>query len=156
MLKKTTLTPQQALQKLKHYCGYQERCHQEVKNKLYEYGLSPIDVDTCICTLIEENYLNEERFAIAYAGGKFRTKNWGKVKIKYHLAQKQISAYCIKKALAVIDEDDYLVTLEKEFEKKLSTLRSEKNIFNKKRKLSDYLRQHGFESNLINDLMKKL
>ena len=79
------LTPKQAFPKIKQFCAYQERCHSEVKEKLYGYGLNKDDVEELISKLIEENYLNEERFAIVFAGGKFRSKNWGKVKIKYEL-----------------------------------------------------------------------
>ncbi len=102
---KKSLTKEQALQKLKHYCAYQERAHSEVKEKLYDLGVWKKDHDEIISTLIEENYLNEERFAIAFAGGKWRVKHWGRVKIKYELKQKQVSEYCIKKAMKQIDED---------------------------------------------------
>ena len=147
-------TPQQSLPKAKHYCAYQERCHSEVKSKLYGFGLNTKEVDEIISTLIEENYLNEERFAIQFAGGHFRSKKWGRVKIAYALKQKQVSAYCIKKALKQIDEDDYLITLQKIFDDKLKTLKSEKNIFIKKRKLQDHLMQRGFEADLIRELLK--
>lgn len=149
-------TPQQALPKAKHYCAYQERCHREVKDKLYGFGLNTKEVDQILSTLIEENYLNEERFAIQFAGGHFRTKNWGRVKISHALKQKQVSAYCIKKALKQIDEDEYLKTLEKLFEDKLRLLKSEKNIFIKKRKLQDHLMQKGYETDLIREMMNKL
>ena len=149
-------TPQQALPKAKHYCAYQERCHSEVKDKLYSFGLNTREVDQILSTLIEENYLNEERFAIQYAGGHFRSKKWGKVKIAYTLKQKQVSAYCIKKALRQIDEDDYLKALQKLLEEKLKTLKSEKNIFIKKRKLQDYLMQKGYETDLIREMINKL
>ena len=146
-------TPQQALPKAKHYCAYQERSHREVKDKLYGFGLNTKEVDQILSTLIEENYLNEERFAIQFAGGHFRTKKWGRVKITHALKQKQVSPYCIKKALKQIDEDEYLKTLQKLFEEKLKTLKSEKNIFIKKRKLQDHLLQKGFESDLIREMM---
>jgi len=94
MLYKKRLSGEQALQKLRQYCGYQERCHQEVKEKLYSLGIREADQGTLIATLIEENYLNEERFAIAFAGGKFRIKEWGKNKIRYELRQRQVSDYC--------------------------------------------------------------
>ncbi|MFN8254005.1 MAG: regulatory protein RecX [Ferruginibacter sp.] len=150
------LTPGQALQKIKHYCAYQERSHTDVKEKLYGYGLYQKEVEPIISTLIEENYLNEERFAIAFAGGHFRTKQWGRVKIRYHLKQKQVSEYCIKKALKTIDEDDYRKVLEKLFAEKLKTLKSEKNIFIKKRKLQDHLLQKGFEQELVRELLAGL
>ncbi|HMK02796.1 MAG TPA: regulatory protein RecX [Ferruginibacter sp.] len=150
------LNKDQALPKIKQYCAYQERCHSEVKEKLYSFGLYKKDVEELISTLIEENYLNEERFATQFAGGKFRIKQWGRVKIKYALKQKQVSEYCIKKALLTIAETDYKRTLEKLFEQKLKTLRSEKNIFSKKRKLQDHLVQKGFEHGLVNGLISQL
>nr|MDQ6905158.1 RecX family transcriptional regulator [Bacteroidota bacterium] len=122
-------TPEQSIPKIKQYCAYQERCHAEVKDKLYSFGLHRKDVDEIIAGLIGENYLNEERFAIQYAGGKFRIKHWGKNKIKQALKLKQVSEYCIKKALKEIDYSDYLKTFEKLVEQKMQTLRSEKNIF---------------------------
>ena len=146
----------QALPKAKHYCAYQERCHSEVKDKLYSFGLNKSEVEHIISTLIEENYLNEERFAIQFAGGHFRTKKWGRVKIAYALKQKQVSAYCIKKSLKQIDEDDYQKVLQKLFDEKLKTLKSEKNIYVRKRKLQDNLLQKGFESDLIRALLTKL
>ncbi len=147
------LTPGQAGPKLKQYCAYQERCHSEVKEKLSSYGVYGKDADLIIATLVEENYLNEERFAIHFAGGRFRMKQWGKVKIKYELRQKQVSDYCIKKALAAIDSDEYEKTLAKLAEEKRKSLRSEKNIFIKKRKLQQYLVQKGFETGLVNELV---
>jgi regulatory protein len=152
-MQKTYLTKEQALQKLKHYCGYQERCHSEVISKLYDLGVYKNEQDEIISTLIQENYLNEERFAIQFAGGKFRMKQWGKTKIKYELKGKQISEYCIKKALATIPTADYLQTAQKLFDAKSNTLKSEKNIFIKKRKLQDYLMQKGYEISVIKELM---
>lgn len=150
MIQGKYLTKEQAFQKAKHYCGYQERSHNEVKEKLYSLGLWKKDVEETISKLIEENYLNEERYAIAFAGGKFRMKHWGKVKIKYELQQKKISAYCIKKAIKEIDEDAYKKTFSKLAAEKWKSLKSEKNIFIRKRKAQDYLMQKGFEHDLIN------
>ena len=147
---------EEALQKAKQYCAYQERCHSEVKEKLYGFGLYKKDVDELLSELISENYLNEERFAILFAGGKFRIKQWGKVKIKYALKQKQVSDYSIKKALAAIDETDYKRTAQKLFDLKLKILKAEKNIFTRKRKLQDYLMQKGFESDLVRKLLAEM
>lgn len=147
----TKLSKEQALPKIKQYCTYQERCHAEVKEKLYAFGLYKKDVEQLMSQLIEENYLNEERFAIQYAGGKFRMNQWGRIKIKYALKQKQVSDYCIKKALKEINESDYKKTLQKLAEQKLKTLKGEKNIFIKKRKLQDYLLQKGYESELVRE-----
>lgn len=152
MAYKTHLTKEQALQKAKQYCAYQERCHSEVKEKLYGFGLHKTDVEETLSRLIEENYLNEERFAIQFAGGRFRVKHWGRIKIKYELKQKQVSEYCIKKALAGIDERDYTEALKKLFVQKLKSLKSETNILIKKRKLRDHLLQKGFESERVRDL----
>ncbi len=143
----------EALQKAKQYCAYQERCHSEVKEKLFSFGIYKKEVDELLSELISENYLNEERFAIMYAGGKFRIKQWGRIKIKYSLSQKQVSPYCIKKALAAINENDYSRTLTKLFEQKLKTLKGEKNVFIKKRKLQDHLMQKGYETDFIRTLI---
>jgi regulatory protein len=138
-----------AFRKIKHYCAYQERAHAEVKQKLYGYGLYKNEVELLISQLIEENYLNEERFALAFAGGKFRIKQWGKTKIKYELAQKQVSAYCIKKALASISAEDYEKTLARLAAEKLKTLQGEANIFVKKSKLQNYLVGKGYEFDVV-------
>ncbi len=150
MLYKKYLTREQALQKLKYYCAYQERCHSEVKEKLYNLGVWKKEHDEIIATLIEENYLNEERFAIAFAGGKFRIKQWGRVKIKYELKQKQVSDYCIKKALKQIDEEEYLKVLYKLAKGKYASLKSEQYLVRKK-KTMDHLIRRGFERELVNE-----
>lgn len=148
MLQKKHLTKEQALQKLKHYCGYQERCHSEVKEKLYNLGVWKNEQDEIIAALIEEGYLNEERFAIAFAGGRFRVKHWGRVKIKYELKQKQVSVYSINKALKQIDEEEYLAVLKKLAEEKYASLKSEQYLVRKKKTI-DFLMQRGFESELL-------
>ena len=145
-----------ALEKIKHYCAYQERSHQEVKDKLYSFGLYPGEVEELLSQLISENYLNEERYAIAFAGGKFRAKHWGRIKIRYALKLQRVSDYCIKKALAIIDERDYAQLLDKLAQEKQRTLRSEKNIFIKKKKIQSFLQQRGFENELISEWLKKL
>jgi regulatory protein len=152
---KKYLTKEQALQKLKHFCGYQERCHSEVKEKLFRLGVSKNEHDEIISTLIEENYLNEERFAIAFTGGKFRVKQWGQVKIKYELKQKQVSEYNIKRALNEIDETAYYNTLQKLYKEKWNSLKGEKNLFIKATKTRDYLLQKGYESDLVKEIMLK-
>jgi regulatory protein len=149
-------TPQQSVPKIKQYCAYQERCHAEVRDKLYSFGLNKIEVEEIISTLITENYLNEERFAIHYAGGKFRMKQWGKVKIKQALKFKQVSDYCIRKALKEIDDRDYEKTFQKLAEQKLKTLKSEKNIFIKKRKMQDFLLMKGYESERVREEVRKI
>jgi len=102
VLRKRSLTKEQALQKLRHYCSYQERCHSEVKTKLYQLGVSKTLWDEMIAELIQGNYLNEERFAMAFARGKFKMNHWGKRKIEFELKAKFISDYCIKKAMKEI------------------------------------------------------
>lgn len=154
LMYKKQLTKEQALQKLKHYCAYQERCHSEVKEKLYSLGVWKKDHDEIIASLIEENYLNEERFAIAFAGGKFRVKQWGRVKIKYELKQKQVSGYSIKKALKQIGEDDYRAVLKKLADEKYSSLKGEQYLIRKKKTI-DYLIAKGYEMDLVRSVMEK-
>jgi len=139
------------LQKIRHYCSYQERCHSEVRTKLYSLGIWKKEVEEIISRLIEEDYLNEERFAMQFAGGKFRIKQWGRIKIKYELKQKQVSEYCIRKALEQIDDETYRQTLGKIALNKWEDLDGEKNIFIRKRKVQDYLLQKGYETFLVNE-----
>ena len=142
------MTKEQALQKARHFCAYQERCHQEVKEKLYSFGLWKNDVEETISLLIGDDYLNEERFAIQFAGGRFRMKHWGRVRIRHELRQRQLSEYCINKALAAIDEEDYLRTLEKLAAEKWEALKEE-TVFIRRGKLQDYLIRKGYEPDLI-------
>ncbi|MEO7394770.1 MAG: regulatory protein RecX [Chitinophagaceae bacterium] len=154
-LYKKQLTGEQALQKLKHYCGYQERCHSEVKEKLYNLGVWKKDHDEIIAKLIEEKYLDEGRFAIAFAGGRFRIKQWGRLKIKYELKQKQVSEYSIKKALKQIDEEAYIDLLYKLAKEKYACLKEEQYLLRKK-KTMDYLMAKGFEMDLVRGMVEKV
>ena len=149
------MSPEQALQKARHYCGYQERCHSEAQEKLYSFGLRKPQVEAALATLIEEGYLNEERFAIQYAGGHFRLKQWGKVRIRYQLKQKHVSDYCIKKALAAIDEEEYSRTLARLAEQKWESLKEEENVLTRKQKLQSFLQQKGYEIDLIKAVAEK-
>jgi len=149
MWKKQALSPEQALQKARHYCGYQERCHSEAQEKLYSFGLRKPQVEAALATLIEEGYLNEERFAIQYAGGHFRLKQWGKVRIRYQLKQKHVSDYCIKKALAAIDEEEYGRTLARLAEQKWEKLSGATDFAVRRRQLQEYLLQRGYEADRI-------
>jgi regulatory protein len=152
---KKQLTKEQAVQKLKQYCGYQERSHYEVKQKLYDLGVWKKEHDEIIATLIEEDYLNEERFAIAFAGGKWRIKQWGRIKIKYELKQKQVSEYCIKKALKQIEGEDYINILQKLAKEKYTSLKGEQYLIRRKRTM-DYLQQKGFEHELVKGVIENI
>ena len=135
--------------KIEYFCAYQERSHQEVRNKLYDYGLATDQVDNLISDLITDNFLNEERFADAYASGKFRMKKWGKIKIKLNLKQKRVSDYSIRKALANIDEEDYLQCIVLLVEKK--HLASTGNKWEKRKKTMSFLLNKGFEADLVKE-----
>ena len=114
------LTVEQAYVKIRHYCGFQERTHQEVKMKLRGYGIAWSEIDILASKLIEEGFLNEERFAAAFAGGKFRIKKWGRKKIELELKKKQVSDSNIKKALREeISQDEYEKTILYIIEKKM-------------------------------------
>ena len=142
-----------ALAKAEHYCAYQDRAQQEVRDKLYEWGLWTDAVENIISQLITANYLNEERFAKAYVRGKFNQKSWGRVKIKQGLKLKKVSDVLIKKALLTIDGDDYLRTLQQIMAKK-ATLVNEKNDFKRRYKLQQYAMGRGFEADLVADVLK--
>ena len=157
MLQKKSLTKEQAYQKLKHYCAYQDRCHSEVKMKAYSLGLRKPEAEELTSKLIEENCLNEERFAKAFAGGKFRIKQWGRIKIKTELKNKQISYYCIAAALDEIDDVKYKETLHKLAVKRWNSIKGAgTNLFVKMTKTRDHLLLKGYEANLVATEIKAL
>lgn len=157
-LQKKFLTKEHALQKLRHYCGYQERSHSEVQQKLWDLGVWRSEHDEIISSLIEDDYLNEERFAKQFVGGKFRMKDWGRKKIYYGLKEKKVSEYVIKIAMKEIDEEVYRKTLMQLAQKKYLSLKSEQYLVRKKKTI-DYLMQKGYEPELVtaalNDIIKK-
>ncbi|OEK02854.1 RecX family transcriptional regulator [Roseivirga sp. 4D4] len=142
-----------ALLKAADYCAYQERSQQEVRDKLYSYGLHHDEVEETISELITDGYINEERFAKAYAGGKFRIKGWGRRKIIQGLKQHRISEYCIKKGMLEIDPDDYFETLIKHLEKKKPLIKSD-SMYILKGKLTQHVMAKGFEMDLIQEAIK--
>ena len=142
------LTPQQAKQKIERYCAYQERSHQEVRNKLYSYGLHRTDVDEILSTLITDGFLNEERFAKAFTGGKFRMKKWGRIKITHALEAKGLSANCIRIGLKEIEDEAYVSTLRQLLTDKVATADID-NVFILRDKLSAYAIQKGYEPDLV-------
>jgi regulatory protein len=139
--------------KAESYCAYQERSQQEVRDKLYDWGLHHDEVEEVITELILTNFLNEERFAMAYVSGKFNIKKWGKIKIKQGLKLKKVPEKMIIKALNTIDYDDYLQVILAAAEKKAPFI-TEKDPYKKKYKLVTYLMGKGFESNLISEVLK--
>ena len=141
-------TKEEALQKLQRYCAYQDRCHQEVRGKLKEMKVYPGWQEEIIVALIEENFLNEERFACSYVRGKFRIKKWGRVRIKQELKRRNISDYCIRKGLAEIEEEAYIETLYELMVKKGDrTDAPERWTF--RNKVAKFLMDIGYESNLV-------
>lgn len=141
-------TVDEAITLLENYCAYQERCHKDVETKLFQLHLIPEAKEKIILHLIQHNYLNEERFAKAFARGKFSIKNWGKQRIKKELKLRNISNYNINSALKEINEEEYLQTLETLSTKKLQLIK-ETDLLKKKSKLANYLISKGFETTLV-------
>ncbi len=155
MDKTKSYTVDQATRLMENYCVYQDRCHKEVEQKLYDLKMIPEAKEKIILHLMQHNFLNEERFAKAFVRGKFSIKKWGKIRIVNELKFKNISAYNIKTGLKEIDELDYKKTLYALAEKKQATIK-ESNPYKKTAKLSTYLISRGFESNLVYEIAKEL
>lgn len=150
-----TYTLKEATKKLEGYCAYQERCHKEVVLKLRIMNMIPEAIDNIVGHLIQENYLNEERFAQSYARGKFNIKKWGRNRITNELKFRGISRFNIKTALKEIDDDQYLITLDKLSQKRLDLIK-ETNHQKRRKKLADYLLYRGWESHLVYRKVKEL
>lgn len=149
------LSLQEARPKIEYFCNYRERCQQEVMTKLYSYGLNKTEAEELLTELVRKGFVNEERFARAFAGGKFRQKKWGKTKILRELKARQISEYCIRKAMQEIDDDDYMLGLEQSAEKYLRLMK-EKNPVLRKQKLIRYLLSKGFEYDKCHSIIEKM
>lgn len=146
---------EEALARLQRYCAYQERCHQEVRARLLELGIYGSDLEELIAQLIEDNFLNEERFARAFARGKFRMKCWGRQRIARELGLRDISDYCIRKAMEEIGEAEYAEALESFLSNKLHLLGGESE-FTRNGKLAQYAIRRGFEPELVWETIQKI
>ena len=149
------MTVSEAIKKIEYYCAYQERCHKEVVEKLVSYGMFSDAREHIIAHLIEENYLNEERFAKSFARGKFKIKKWGKNRIVQELKHRNISKYNIQIALKEISEKEYLRTLDSIAKKRWLEIK-ESHPLKKKKKLVSYLMYRGWESHLIYEKIGEL
>ena len=152
---KKTYTVEEALVKLQSYCAYQDRCHKEVAQKLKDMQMIPQASEQIITTLIEENFLNEERFAMAFVRGKFKIKKWGRRRLISELKQRNISNYLVNKALAQISDMEYKTTFEALAHKKANSLKGG-FVLKKKKKLADYLLYRGWESHLVYEKINQL
>lgn len=154
MQPRKTYTVKEAQKALEHYCAYQERCHQDVVKKLKGMHMIPEAIDTIVTQLIQDKYLNEERFARAFARGKFRIKQWGRLRIVRELKQRGISKYNIDNALKELPESDYLKTLNQLAAKKASVIK-ERNIWKKRKKLTAQLLYRGWEPHLVYETVRE-
>ena len=153
--KKKIFTVDEIKRKIEQYCVYQDRCHKEVEQKMREYSLIPEAREMILISLMQDNFLNEERFAKSFARGKFRIKSWGKQRIIRELKFRDISAYNIKTALKEINQEEYLQTIYRITENRNAVI-SESNIYKRKQKLIGFLMRKGFENELIYKTMNEV
>ena len=151
----TTNSVDQIIQKLEYFCAYQERCHSEVQEKLRSFHLSGTEMDVVIVHLIQNNYLNEERFASVFSISKFHQKYWGKIRIKNELKARRISDFLIAKAIKEIPFEEYQTTFDLLSEKHWESI-TEKNALKKRKKFCDYLLRKGWESDWVYEKVKEL
>ena len=151
----STFTIKEALQKLEHFCAYQERCHDEVVSKLYSLKMTRDEIYIVVVQLIEGNFLNETRFACSFARGKHRIKHWGKIRITNELKARNISSTNITLALKEISSEEYFETFENLAERSWNSI-SETNLLKKRKKFCDYMLRRGYESNLVYEKAKEL
>ncbi|MCP2029934.1 regulatory protein [Flavobacterium sp. HSC-32F16] len=149
------VTPKEALQKLEHFCAYQERCHDEVVTKLYSLKMTSDEIDLIVVQLIEGNFLNETRFACSFARGKHRMKSWGKIRITNELKARHISSTNISLALKEIAAEEYFETFENLSERSWNSIQ-ENNTLKKRKKFCDYMLRRGYESDIVYEKVKEL
>ena len=154
MINERTYSTKLAIERIKDYCSIEDKCQLDIIKKMEEWGILKISQDHILEILIKEKYLDEERYSRSYCRGKFRMKKWGKIKIIHALRKKKISKVSITKGLEEINDSEYKIELEKQYQKKKKTTR-EKNHFIKQKKIATYLISKGYESNLVWDKLKK-
>lgn len=154
MFQKSSFTVDEAKAKMEYFCAYQERCHKEVKDKLVQMKMIPEAIDLILVHLIEHNYLNEQRFAEQFVLGKFRIKKWGRLRLKRELKYRELSDFSIKKALALISNDDYYNALDELADKRITAVK-EPHPFKRKKKICDYLLYRGWEANLVYEIVNE-
>lgn len=152
---KEVFSIKEAIHKIEHYCAYQERCHDEVVQKLRSMKMDADEIDVILVKLISDNFLNEERFACSFARGKHRMKQWGRIRIVNELKFKKINIRLITTALQEISAEEYLTTFQVLAERNWESIR-ESNALKKRKKFCDYLLRKGFESNLVYEKVKEL
>jgi len=155
MSKRRKYGPTETWQRIQHYCAYQERAHQEVRDKLYDWGCHFDEVEGLITRLLEDNYLNEERFARAFVSGKFRIKQWGKQRIKRELKMKRVSEACIRLGMQEIEDDAYQQTLITILTRHIQKYKSLK-AFERNGKAARYAISRGFEADLVWSVLRSL
>ncbi len=134
------------------YCAWQDRCHQEVTRKLLSLNIYGEELDDIIMTLLEEDFLNESRFAESFVRGKFHYKQWGRKKIVKALQNKNISPYLVKASLKEIDPEEYRATLRRLAIKHLKGVKD----YHQRMKTTRYLFNKGYEPELIREVLDQL
>ncbi|KQB37018.1 Regulatory protein RecX [Flavobacterium daejeonense] len=152
---KDVFSIKEAVQKIEHYCAYQERCHEEVIQKLRSMKMNSEEIDQIISQLISDNFLNEERFACNFARGKHRIKHWGKIRITNELKFRGINQTLINTALKEISPEEYYETFETLANRNWESIR-ETNALKKRKKFCDFMLRKGFESNLVYEKVREL
>jgi regulatory protein len=154
MIHRQSFSVEEAKIRMEAYCAYQERCHKEVRDKLKQMRMIPEAIDLILVHLIENNYLNEQRFAEQFALGKFRIKKWGRTRLKRELKIREISSYSIQKAMDLIPEEVYLQTLDELTDKRIAVV-GESHPLKRKKKICDYLLYRGWEPHLVYQLVNE-
>ncbi len=155
MEQKKSYTFLEIKQKMVNYCVYQDRCHQEVEQKMWDFLLIPEAKEEILLYLMRENYLNEERFTRSYIRGKFYMKSWGRNKIKNHLKFKDVPEKLINSCFNEIDNDDYHKTLHKLYADYYGKVK-DSQPYQKKSKTIKYLLGKGFEYEEIKEIIMEV
>ena len=149
------LTPDQVLDKMAKYCAYQERCVKDVRDKLKTFEIPEEEKAKILDYLLDNRFVNDERFAKSFVRGKVNQSGWGVNKIRFHLIQKGIDKDIIEEALGQTDEEAYRQRLIEILKTKAKTVKADSD-FEKKRKIAAYAMQKGFEGSLVWDVLKDL
>ena len=144
----------EALARLQYICSKSEKCCQDIRDKLRQWGYEG-DYEEIVSKLVQEQFVDDARFAEAFARDKFKFSTWGRNKIRYYLKGKHVAGGHIDSALASISEEDYTSTIYRELEKKAKTIK-DKDTSKRKQKLFAFAAQRGYETDIVYNLVDSI
>ena len=146
--KKQPITEQEALLKLSALCARAEHSSGEMLEKMRRWQLSEDARERVLDRLIDEKFVDDERFARLFVREKIRFDRWGRRKIEQALYQKGVASDISRRVLDEVDDEAYVAELKKLIAAKRRSVQAESD-YEMRAKLTKYALGRGFDYNVI-------